>query len=98
MSRRKHPRPPPNPTAFCRLHQRIMNDTYIHRRRCLFKGKPICKHLEWLAKRLDDKKEDNHHAKSISDGGPTPEKVLPDNQLRITSDRRCQYGEKSTTL
>lgn len=72
MSRRKHPRPPPNPTAFCNLHQRIMNDTYIHRRRCLFKGKPICKHLEWLAKRLDDKKEDNHHAKGISNGGPAP--------------------------
>ena len=39
MKRKKnHPRPPPNATAWCALHERLMNDRYIHRKRCCLRG------------------------------------------------------------
>nr|DAX31778.1 MAG TPA: hypothetical protein [Bacteriophage sp.] len=48
MTRRKT-KAPAAPTSWCRLHERYMNDAYIHRRRCCLKGRRgPCKHLEWL--------------------------------------------------
>ena len=42
-------RRPPNATAWCALHERYMNDRYIHKRRCVFRGRHgPCKHLRWL--------------------------------------------------
>ena len=38
MTRRKT-KAPAAPTAWCRLHERYMNDAYIHRRRCCLKGR-----------------------------------------------------------
>lgn len=50
MTRRKT-KAPAAPTDWCRLHERYMNDAYIHRRRCCLKGRRgPCKHLEWLTK------------------------------------------------
>lgn len=47
MSRKKQkPRKPPaNATAWCLLHERLMNDVYIRRRGCVMRR---CKHLNWL--------------------------------------------------
>lgn len=45
---RKHARAHAPPTAYCFLHSRYMNDVYIHRKRCLMRGHPICKHFCWL--------------------------------------------------
>ena len=44
MSRKKpKPRKPPaNATAWCLLHERLMNDVYIRRRGCVMRR---CKHL-----------------------------------------------------
>ena len=39
---------PPNATAVCLFHERLMNDKYIRQRGCLMRRKP-CKHLRWLA-------------------------------------------------
>ena len=38
-------KPPANATAWCRLHERLMNDVYIRRRGCVMRR---CKHLTWL--------------------------------------------------
>lgn len=45
--RKKRParKPPANATAWCALHQRLMNDIYIRRRGCVMRR---CKHLNWL--------------------------------------------------
>lgn len=46
MTRKKKPSPPPaNATAWCALHDRMMNDVYIRRRGCVMRR---CKHLNWL--------------------------------------------------
>lgn len=49
MSRRKRKqpekKPPVNATAWCLLHERMMNDVYIRRRGCVMRR---CKHLNWL--------------------------------------------------
>ena len=46
MSRKKRRRKTPaNATAWCALHQRMMNDVYIRRRGCVMRR---CKHLNWL--------------------------------------------------
>ena len=37
--------PPANATAWCALHDRLMNDLYIRRRGCVMRR---CKHLRWL--------------------------------------------------
>jgi hypothetical protein len=37
--------PPKNATAWCVLHERLMNDLYIRRRGCAMRR---CKHLRWL--------------------------------------------------
>lgn len=41
---------PPDPAAWCALHQRYMNYKYIKRRRCLMRGScsTPCKHFHWL--------------------------------------------------
>lgn len=45
MTRRPH-----NATAWCALHEKYMNDRYIHKRRCVFRGRHgPCKHLRWLS-------------------------------------------------
>lgn len=36
---------PANATAWCALHERYMNEVYIHRRGCVLR---MCKHLRWL--------------------------------------------------
>lgn len=61
MKRKKnHPRPPPNATAWCALHERLMNDYYIHRKRCCLRGHyGPCKHLLWLNQSTPLKREDN---------------------------------------
>jgi len=38
-------KPPANATAWCALHERLMNDLYIRRRGCAMRR---CKHLKWL--------------------------------------------------
>ena len=38
-------KPPANATAWCVLHERLMNDVYIRRRGCVMRR---CKHLNWL--------------------------------------------------
>jgi len=38
-------KPPANATAWCVLHERLMNDLYIRRRGCAMRR---CKHLRWL--------------------------------------------------
>jgi hypothetical protein len=45
--RKKRParKPPANATAWCALHERLMNDVYIRRRGCVMRR---CKHLKWL--------------------------------------------------
>ena len=46
MSRKKkRSKMPANATAWCRLHERLMNDVYIRRRGCVMRR---CKHLNWL--------------------------------------------------
>lgn len=45
MAKRKRGRHPANATAWCTLHQRLMNDVYIRRRGCVMRR---CKHLCWL--------------------------------------------------
>lgn len=49
--KKKRSKPPANATAWCRLHERLMNDVYIRRRGCAMR---MCKHLVWL-------KEDGPH-------------------------------------
>ena len=41
----KKKRPPGNAVAWCCLHERLMNDVYIRRRRCVMRQ---CKHMNWL--------------------------------------------------
>ena len=41
----KKKKPPANATAWCALHDRLMNDVYIRRRGCAMRR---CKHLRWL--------------------------------------------------
>lgn len=43
--RKKPPKSPANATAWCALHERLMNDVYIRRRGCAMR---MCKHLVWL--------------------------------------------------
>ena len=45
MKRKKKKKPPKNPTAWCALHHRLMNDLYISRRGCVMRR---CKHLNWM--------------------------------------------------
>jgi len=45
MAKRKQGKPPANATAWCDLHERLMNDIYIRRRGCAMRR---CKHLNWL--------------------------------------------------
>lgn len=51
MTRRKT-KAPAAPTAWCRLHERYMNDAYIHRLpgAASRAARGPCKHLEWLTK------------------------------------------------
>lgn len=50
----KKKKPPANATAWCALHDRLMNDLYIHRRGCAVRK---CRHLRWLG----EKKEGNEN-------------------------------------
>lgn len=43
--KKKRSKPPANATAWCALHERLMNDVYIRRRGCVMRR---CKHLNWL--------------------------------------------------
>ena len=43
--KKKRSKPPANATAWCALHERLMNDVYIRRRGCVMRR---CKHLHWL--------------------------------------------------
>lgn len=43
--KKKRSKPPANATAWCALHERLMNDVYIRRRGCVMRR---CKHLKWL--------------------------------------------------
>ena len=46
MKKKPKPRKPPaNATAWCALHERLMNDVYIRRRGCAMR---MCKRLNWL--------------------------------------------------
>ncbi len=51
-ARKKRGKSPANATAWCALHERLMNDVYIRRRGCVLRR---CKHLVWL--NLDNPKE-----------------------------------------
>ena len=58
---RKKPKPrkmPANATAWCALHERLMNDVYIRRRGCVMRR---CKHLCWLDGK--GQKHDGHPVK-----------------------------------
>lgn len=40
---------PPDAIAWCRLHERGMNQAYIRKKGCLTKSRqPYCKHFQWL--------------------------------------------------
>ena len=52
----KKKRPPGNAVAWCRLHERLMNDVYIRRRRCVMRR---CRHLNWLD--ADKHEKDDGH-------------------------------------
>lgn len=61
MGRRKK-NAPPAPTAWCELHDRLMNDRYVRNRRCTIKR---CKYLYWLVDGIKiphrpDKEESKH--------------------------------------
>lgn len=43
--KKKRGKKPANATAWCALHERLMNDVYIRRRGCVMRR---CKHLKWL--------------------------------------------------
>lgn len=43
--KKKRGKKPANATAWCALHERLMNDVYIRRRGCVMRR---CKHLCWL--------------------------------------------------
>ena len=59
MPKKKRSRagPPRDPTAWCSLHRRYMNDCYIRQRGCLcrrqYDRKP-CRHLSWLPVRKEN--------------------------------------------
>lgn len=68
MTRRKHTHAHAPPTAYCFLHDRYMNDIYVHRKRCLMRGRPICKHFQWLMDKPKEKGECTNDA--VTSGTP----------------------------